>query len=69
MHTLLLLEHLQCRRQFGFGLRLRPLAGQQPAQFLVANRLVEIVLDVPARTMLRRRLASAVRSAPMGIWN
>ena len=49
LHVLLLLEHLQRRRQFRFRLGICAAVGQQPTQFLVPNRLPELVLDLPAQ--------------------
>ena len=49
LQVFLLFEHLQRRRQFRFRLGVCTAVGQQPAQFLVSNRLPVLLLDLPAQ--------------------
>jgi hypothetical protein len=44
LHDVLLFKHLQRRRQLRFRLDPRAAVGQQPAQLLVAGRLIEFCL-------------------------
>ena len=52
--------------EFRFRLGIHAAVGQQPAQFLTPDRLVELVLDLPAQRDAAARSALAARRAPMG---